>query len=317
MSWNFNSSTADYVVLSDNAALTLPSGDWTIAGWLNSNSLSGTESQQIIAWGTYDTNNSIAWWYQETSHATQANKISFNIKDGSGNGTGDIHSSSTQITSAGTWYHVLLERSNTSFNCYVNGASASTTSVGSVGAINSSLDLYLGSDNPNLSQFSMEGPFAEFAKWDRALSSSEKASLVKGFSPMFFSNSITWYVPMIRAYVEIKVPLVVTNGGTSVSSHLPTVVYPYSHGAGYGLLNIIKTFSDSGAAGSESFSKVVSVIKSFSDAGASGSSVWTSGIQRTKTFSDSGASGSSSWNKTTYVPLDDALEVFSVEVYDD
>jgi hypothetical protein len=68
---------------------------------------------------------------------------------------------------------------------------------------------------------------AEWAKWDRALTSDEIDALAKGFAPEFFKDSLAWYVPMIREYDERMVPLTVTNNSSTVTDH-PPIIYPVS-----------------------------------------------------------------------------------------
>ncbi|MGH7850830.1 MAG: hypothetical protein ACREOP_11065, partial [Thermodesulfobacteriota bacterium] len=66
---------------------------------------------------------------------------------------------------------------------------------------------------------------------------------------------------------------------------------------------IAKAFTDDGAEGAESFSKIITIPKTYSDAGAEGAEVYTVG--KLKAFTDAGAEGSEIYLLTKYKSFSD------------
>ena len=75
-----------------------------------------------------------------------------------------------------------------------------------------------------------EGLIAEVAKWNRELSDAEITALGKGFSPLFMSNSLEFYAPLIgRFSPEINRLASVTGTITgAVAAPHPRIIYPSS-----------------------------------------------------------------------------------------
>ena len=73
MAYSFDE-TGDYLTVADNAALTFPAGNWSLARdqWGNN---AGTTYDYFLSRGTLDTNNSINAFVTETSEGTNNNKI--------------------------------------------------------------------------------------------------------------------------------------------------------------------------------------------------------------------------------------------------
>jgi|GEM_PF-3679066 len=64
------------------------------------------------------------------------------------------------------------------------------------------------------------GDLAEWAKWDRALSTIEIAALAVGYSPSFFSQDLKWHLPMDDGLCRQTCnELAVSNYGATSSDH--------------------------------------------------------------------------------------------------
>ncbi len=208
----------DYVTVADNAALSIPAGDWTVGGWVKLTSNTTSTNQIILEWGNAPTFSQDIT-LEITNNAGTTDEITGYYDDGT-SGNVSITSTSSPFTSNTNWTHVLFINSGTSFNVYINGASvASTTS--SRGGIDVTPALRLGVSG-STDRF-LNGSLAEWAKWDRALSADEIAGLAKGFSSNCYPG-FKWLVPMVRNYQELKENLTVTNTGSTVSDH-PRIFY--------------------------------------------------------------------------------------------
>ena len=69
---------------------------------------------------------------------------------------------------------------------------------------------------------------AEWAKWDRALSTGEMAALVAGAAPGNIPGGLAWHLPMLD-YQERVAGLTVTNHGSTLVGHPPGIVSLVSH----------------------------------------------------------------------------------------
>jgi len=226
MAWSFDE-TDDDVQFTDNAALTLPDGDWTIAGWIKLDDNAGVKYQYFLSWGTVDANPNLNWMFREHNcDAGDVDKLSCSCLDADGDGGATIF-----IISAGTpgtstvWQHLILQRSGDDITQYVNNVADGTVNDAAMDAVNVAGNLFLGSRSDQDADRRFGGDMAEWAKWDRALNASERAGLVKRYSPLFYPGW-KWYVPMIRAYQELIVPLTVTNDGSIAAPH-PPIIYPF------------------------------------------------------------------------------------------
>ena len=227
MAWSFDESNDD-VQITDDPVLTLPDGNWAIAGWVKLDNNTGSLFQYFFSWGGASASPSINLLFNEAS-AANPNELRFLIADSGGdqaNGT----STGTPGTST-AWQHIIVQRSGNTFTQYVDGSADGSTINADVNNINLTSALYLGarSDEDNDRRFG--GDMAEWAKWDRALVADERAALVLGFSPLFFQRDLKWYLPMVRPYVELKEGLTVTNDGSTIGAH-PAIIYPGSNRIG-------------------------------------------------------------------------------------
>lgn len=218
MAWRFNEVDAD-VQIADHAALTLLDGDWTIAGWIKLTDNVGALWQYFYSHGVAGVNNSIRWMFREVD-----DKLQFIAKDAGGDEV-DCVSTGTPGTRT-DWMHLLVQRLGNTVTQYIDGTADGAETDAAFGAVNPAGNLYLGARQDENPDRRLGGDMAEWGKWDRALDAGERAGLVKGYSPLCYSG-LKWYVPMVRAYQELIVPLTVTNDRSTIVRH-PPIIYPFS-----------------------------------------------------------------------------------------
>lgn len=149
----------------------------------------------------------------------------------------NINSTAINLT-AGTWLLVAAVVSSTQvrFHKYEPGVGLTSENVANNQAFDNSptptesnigcvLD---GSGNPT--EF-FEGLIAEVAKWNRELSDTEITALGKGFSPLFFLNSLEFYAPLIgNNSPEINYLSSVTGTVTEATkAPHPRIIYPSNY----------------------------------------------------------------------------------------
>ncbi len=223
MAWHFDETSGHHVLLGDNAALTLPDGDWTIAGWIYLDDNAGNFFQYFLSWGAVSASPSLNWFVDETGEAN-ANKLKVIAYDAGGDNY-EFASPGTPIVGAtAKWLHFILVHSGNTLLQYIDNVLDASEVDAAVGAIDVGASMYLGMREDNNADRRFGGSMAEWAKWDRALNAGERGALVAGYSPMFFPTP-KWYVPMIRSYQELAVPLTVTNNNSTVIAH-PRIIRP-------------------------------------------------------------------------------------------
>jgi hypothetical protein len=212
----------DKLVIADNAALTFPDADWTLSGWVKLANNAGSLYQFFLSWGLTTYTPSINWWIAEASEASTPNKLGFRVIDNDGTDSSYIYSTLTPGTST-DWQHFLLLRNGNSIQQYINGVVSGTYTNAAFDAIDRSDSLYLGCRSDLNADRFLGGRMAEWAKWDRALSSDEIAALAAGVCPRVFSP--VWWMPMFTDAAEKIVPLSVTDNTSGVATH-PTMKDP-------------------------------------------------------------------------------------------
>ena len=220
MAWHFDEANDD-VQLTDHAALTLPDGDWTVAGLVKLDDNAGVSRQGVLCWGTLSAAPSMNVLFIEEDAAGGANKILVQTEDADADGMA-FYSSTTPGTSR-VWQHIALVRSGTTLTLYVDGVSVGSQVDATYNAVNVAENLYFGSRSTGDQR--LGGDLAEWCEWNRALDIDELAGLAKLYSPLFYPGRV-WHLEMIRPYQELVVPLAVTNNGSIVAPH-PPIIYPF------------------------------------------------------------------------------------------
>ena len=164
--------------------------------------------------GAYSATPSINLFFNETSSATNADRLTLNVEDGDTTEV-TIHSSTTPGTST-AWQHVAVIHDGTNITMYVDGSSVGSASASALGDVNVSGNWAFGSRVDTPTDRYLGGSLAEWAKWDRALNATELANLAAGNSPLLNSLGYAWHVPMWlgHPYEELIASLTVTNNGT-------------------------------------------------------------------------------------------------------
>jgi len=138
---------------------------------------------------------------------------------------------STSTFSTGTWIHVMATRGASTWNIYINGASEATSTSSPFGLdTNSNTVLGARVNSGGTYDNHFDGLMAEWAFWTRELSAAEVASLAKGYSPQFFSDSMISYKPLTGPSATtdyIDDPSAWTASGTANAAH-PRIYYPSS-----------------------------------------------------------------------------------------
>lgn len=196
-------------------SLILPDGDWAFGCWIKFTSRAGTSTRYIFMW-----NNEITPLMfvriGDASAAIAPNDVNIAFIDNDGtnisySSTGDYFLDNT------SWTHLLMERSGNTITTYVNGSSvASGTNAGFDAIDLNAVKWTFGNDLYWSVPFL--GDMADCAKWDRALSTAEKSSLIGGASANCIKG-FQWFNPMIADKTEIKAGLEVFDDFTSVSAH--------------------------------------------------------------------------------------------------
>ncbi len=224
MAWHFDETSGHYVTLGDNAALTLPDGDWTIGGWIKLDDNLGSFYQYFLSWGRLNVSPSCNWFFNEALAPSNGNKLSVAVVDGGGDAF-FFTSSGTPGTNT-AWQHLALARASGVLTQYINGAADGSESDALVDAIDVGDSLYLGMRSDGSISRRLGGSMAEWAKWNRALSAGELLGLAAGWTPDSFPTP-AWHVPMFGGqYIEKRVPLTVTNNNSTAADHPGGLIYP-------------------------------------------------------------------------------------------
>lgn len=210
--WLFDG-TNDFVSLTDNAALTLPDGDWTVAGWVKLNSNSTSQDLFVVR---HDRVSGDGWEIRIISTGAVTDEASFIVQSDNGTFVSGASTGSPFLSNT-DWTHLVLQRSGSTVTLYIDAVSVASASNASLDAINPDEDLFLG--NRDNADINLNGSLAEWAKWDRAISAGELISLAQGFSANCLPGFL-WFTPMLGGvYQEIKGGLTVTNNGTVSAAH--------------------------------------------------------------------------------------------------
>ena len=219
MSRHFDGSTT-YFSIADDAALTFPDGNWSMGGWIRMLDLAGTGGQYFFSNGGWSEAHCINCFVYELSHAN-AGKVGMFIEDDATK-TVWIESSSTPGTST-AWFHYLIVRTDDTFKLYDDGAEVASGTTAGISLSNSPHDPMLGRRQSN-PDYNCCCDMAEWAKWDVALDSEQRAALAAGVRPPEVGTRPAWYLPMLAGLEEEIAALAVTNYGTTVSEHPPKIV---------------------------------------------------------------------------------------------
>lgn len=226
MAWHFDE-VNDYVTLADNAALTFPDGDWTVAGWIEPDDNVGSFFQYFLSWGVASVTPSFNLFIYEASEGTFPNDMAHWLVDD--DGTNHFAQNTATLNndvfaSPSGWYHILMRRTATNFEVYINNTLSINTTPTSFNAINRSDALYFGGRSDLNADRFFGGNMAEWAKWDRALTTQEISDLANGLIPSEVLSPVWWVRMLSGDYSEEISSITVTNNGTVGATHPPIFV---------------------------------------------------------------------------------------------
>ncbi len=210
----------------------------------------GTSSDYTQASGRVSTatdNITMCAWVQSAN--TASGMVMVNGHDGGGGGsgygilvgsTGHVRGAVAYVAwvdsninlTADTWGHVLFTRKSGTWKTYADGdGTSSATSTSNPSSPSDNYTIGMAPDSGgSYNQRPYDGIISEVAFWERALDDAEITSLSKGFSPLFFPESLVSYVPMIgKASPEQDIVSgdSQTITGTTATAH-PPIIYPQS-----------------------------------------------------------------------------------------
>jgi len=224
MGWLFTETPTCYVMLGDAAALSLPAGDWTVAGWLKLTDNEGSLYQYFLSWGVVDATPDLNLYLLEASAGVAPNKLKGVCRDALGNGLMNIDEwlSETTPGASTAWQHVIIARQGNTLVMSLDGVSFAARSVANFGAVDVAGGLSLGVRSDLNADRCFGGYLAEWAKWSRALTATEKQQLagVGGFAAVrpadIDQTGLDWYVPMYDGFACEVGGLSIVNNGNNV-----------------------------------------------------------------------------------------------------
>lgn len=127
------------------------------------------------------------------------------------------------------WHQITVTYDSSSISnnplMYVDGTSQTVTETAAPdGTAVTNTDAYVIGNRGTGTDRVSDAQFAEFAIWNRILTASEVAALADGYSPLFMSNSLVLYCPLVRNIVDFK-NAVPTAVGNAITVH-PRIIYP-------------------------------------------------------------------------------------------
>ncbi len=206
-----------------SGTISLPDGDWTIAGKVRFPS--GSSGTRVI----FQHGGGYSNHLRLRSTNTGTPNLTYHDDDGS---SINFSPYSANFASNTNWRSVALVRTGNQVRLWIDGSSVWDGSNANIDAISNLSPIYFGEDGAGGA--SLGGELAEWAMWTRALSETELDGLHNGLadgggiSPNYYGTNLVWYIPMYGGdYTEKIAGLTVTNDGSTSATH-PNVSYPLS-----------------------------------------------------------------------------------------
>ena len=199
----------------------------TVACWINTDTVASGEGHFV----TQGRGGASGWNFNRGS-GIAGDEIQFTK-----HGVVNINSTAINLSS-GTWLLVAAVVSSTQvrFHKYEPGVGLTSENVANNQAFDntptpteSNIGCVLNGSGTATEFF--EGLIAEVSKWNRELSDAEITALGKGFSPLFMSNSLEFYAPLIgNNSPETNLLSSVTGAVTEATKAAhPRIIYPSGH----------------------------------------------------------------------------------------
>jgi len=242
-------SVTDWISVADNDNLTLPdhtiTGGWTIAGWIKSTDNSGSYYQYFLS-VHYNLDPQVRLWINEDSQG-DPDEIKFYVSDSTPDDAGVAASTSAPISDT-SWHHVILEHDGSNITLYVDATSVTSDTATLVNVVNCSTPWFFGQRSNEATantDRNFVGKMAEWAMWERALTSTERNQLAgQGGETKTKPSGIstpTWYIAMDNDFTagsyssEIGSLTGTENGDVTFDS----ADHPFTIDAGGGSLDLI------------------------------------------------------------------------------
>lgn len=234
MAWHFDEA-GGHVTVADNAALTLPDGDFTLGGFVKFDDNVGSNFQYLLSHGTAGAANSCNINITEASSGTPQgpNFIACSIFDASSDNTNLTEFDGVVFPDPGKWHHLCFQRTSDNFVKYWDGdildVYANGGTGGNVDSINPTGSMYIGGRNDLDADRFLGGSMCEWFLTTNDLTAQDIKNLAEGFSPLYWEQfgNLAWYLPMIAGdYSEYVNGLTVTNVGSTAADHPYSVHYP-------------------------------------------------------------------------------------------
>lgn len=181
------------LIVTDDAILDFPNGDWTMSFWARIPDNSGTFFHYFYSQDSGVSANQFSLLLAQSSVASNPNTFRIIARDSAD--TALILTSSTTPGTSTDWQHYAARRSSGTFELFVDGTSV-TSATPTIVDIAPTNDLRIGCRFDDNADRHLDGSMCEIAKWNTALSDEEITALANGGSVPRFHNSLTFYLPM-------------------------------------------------------------------------------------------------------------------------
>lgn len=168
---DFEAGDTEHFELADNADLSVGDIDFTVAAWVNSESLYDSNRNIIAKWNFTSNNREYILAYTNSS-----GRFTFRVSsNGTSGGASTATANNLGAPSASTWYHIVAwhDATNNQIGIAVNAGTADTTAH-ATGVFNGTSPFQIGVDEA--SDY-WDGLIAQAALWKRVISSAERTEL--------------------------------------------------------------------------------------------------------------------------------------------
>ena len=206
-----------YHRLADDAALTLPNGDWVMAGWVKIGGSPGS-APYLLSWGAYSAAPSYNVW-------KNGSDLMAHIEDTAVTWVNDkvIASGFWSVTA---WQHFAMRRAGSDFRAYVDGSQSYTVTPSAMIALNVSGQFTFGNRSDLGATRDADNSYAGWAKWDTDIGTEAITALASGLPPLALPGSLAWYDPMEAGVGRERIASITTSQSGVIADESPPIVYP-------------------------------------------------------------------------------------------
>jgi hypothetical protein len=181
---DFESTNSEFLEIADNADLSTGDIDFTIATWVNLESIGA--HRMIVSKTDTGTNREFALYYHEDAGSND--RFQLILYDSGGTGVCASGATSFGAPSIDTWYFVVAWHDSTANTCsiQVNNGTVDSSSESGVSS-DTSANFRIGAWNTTEALF-MDGLIDEVVLWKKVLTSAEKTALYNSGRPNFYPD---------------------------------------------------------------------------------------------------------------------------------